>query len=361
MAEGRGVTVGFLVVKGIEGLGNRLMCVANAIEYCQKTNRTLYIDWTDGMYADKGINAFHLFFDIKGILYEEDASNVVGETFYPEYAGYLPFDFKTRDYFTSYHYRDCHRIVQRLIDLMSSCVHFFCSEDTFKKFHILWYHRCAKDKNVRKKLRNPWGDIATFGSDLPLSRKEDVVFFMDFAPCYSSDILRENICLKPNIQKEVDDFLKKNEMFNKTMAIHIRDTDKRHDADYEQLIGYIREFMEKHQLEKIYVATDQKNVHDLFMKAFQNRVIFYTDDIPEIDNQDGIGLHMWAEQAENLQLRAKIFHDSIMDMWLLSKAKYLLYQGNSTFSMISKELKKGKNCLDWQKIVQGAFKDDQRY
>ena len=24
----------FLVVKGIEGLGNRLMCVANAIEYC---------------------------------------------------------------------------------------------------------------------------------------------------------------------------------------------------------------------------------------------------------------------------------------------------------------------------------------
>lgn len=78
MAKRRGAGVKSLVVKGIEGLGNRLMCVANAIEYCQKTNRTLYVDWTDGMYADRGINAFHLFFDIKGILYEEDAMRVVG-------------------------------------------------------------------------------------------------------------------------------------------------------------------------------------------------------------------------------------------------------------------------------------------
>lgn len=349
-----------MVVKGIEGLGNRLMCVANAIEYCQKTNRTLYVDWTDGMYADRGINAFHLFFDIKGILYEEDAMRVVGESFYPEYAGYLPFDFKTRDYFTSYHYRECHWSIRKLIDLINSCAHFFCSEDTFKKFHILWYHRCAKDKNVRKSLRKPWGDIATFGSELPLSRKEDIVFYMDFAPSYSADVLRQNICLKPDIEKEVDNFLKENGMFEKTIAIHIRDTDKGHYVDYDQLINYIRGFMMKHQLELIYLATDQRNVRDLFIETFQNQVIYYAEDIPKIDSQKGIGLHMWAEQEADMCVRIKIFHDSIMDMWLLSKAKYLLYQGNSTFSMISMELKKGNNCFDWQKILQGEFKDDQR-
>lgn len=343
----------FLVVKGIEGLGNRLMCVANAIEYCQKTNRTLYIDWTDGMYAGIGINAFSLFFDIRGILYEENVTNVVGETFYPEYAGYLPINFKTRDYFTSYHYHGCHWIVQKLIDLISSFVHFFCSEDTFKRFHILWYHRCAKDKNVRKKLKNPYGDIATFGSNLPLTRKEDIVFFMDFAPDYSSDILRENICLKPDIQNELDIFLKNNEMFNNTVAIHIRDTDKGHYVDYGQLICYIREFMMEHRLEKIYLATDQKNVQDLFIDSFQDKVFFYTKHIPKIDSQGSRGLHMWAEQNEDLNLREKMFHDSVMDMWLLSKATYLLYQGNSTFSIISMELKKGENCLDWQKIIQG--------
>ena len=54
----------------------------------------------------------------------------------------------------------------------------------------------------------------------------------------------------------------------------------------------------------------------------------------------------------SLQWYQKMFHDSIMDMWLLSKAEYLLYQGNSTFSTISMELKKGINCFDWQKGIQ---------
>lgn len=342
----------FLVVKGIEGLGNRLMCVANAIEYCQKTNRALYVDWSDGMFADKGINAFHTFFDVKGITYEENALNVTGETYYPEYAGYLPFDFKTRDYFTSYHYRDCNKITRGLIDLGSSFVHFFCSENTFKRYHILWCHRCAKDKSIRRKLKKHWGDIATFGSNLPLDRTEDVIFFMDFAPSYPADILRKNICLKSGIQQEINIFLKKHEMFNKTVAIHIRDTDKRHHTDYEKLIQYILNFMLEHRLEKIYLATDQRSVQDLFVERFKNNLIFYDEDLPGIDRQSGIGLHMWAEQVNDLHLREKMFHDSIMDMWLLSKAEYLLYQGNSTFSTISMELKKGINCFDWQKGIQ---------
>ncbi len=339
----------FLVVKGIEGLGNRLMCVANAIEYCQKTNRVLYVDWADGMFAGKGINAFHSYFEIKGIPYEEDAANVAGTTFYPEYAGYLPFDFKTRDYFTSYHYRDCNKVIRKLIDLGSSFVHFFCSEDTFKRYHVFWCHRCAKDKSIRRKLEKHWGDIAVLGSDLPSNRKEDVVFYMDFAPDYSPDILRKNICLKSGIQQEIDAFLKKNEMFRKTVAIHIRDTDKQHHVDYEKLIQYIQKFMLEHQLEKIYLATDQKVVRDLFLEKFQDKLIMYDEEIPEIDKQSGIGLHMWAEQVNDVHLREKMFHDSIMDMWLLSKAEYLLYQGNSTFSTISMRLKEGQNCLDWLK------------
>lgn len=54
-----------IVIKGFAGLGNRLRTIASGIEYAQKTNRKVIIDWSDGMFAEEGINAFDKYFILK--------------------------------------------------------------------------------------------------------------------------------------------------------------------------------------------------------------------------------------------------------------------------------------------------------
>lgn len=40
----------YIVLKACAGLGNRLVTLSNAIDYSLKNNRTLYVDWSDGLF-----------------------------------------------------------------------------------------------------------------------------------------------------------------------------------------------------------------------------------------------------------------------------------------------------------------------
>lgn len=57
----------YLVLKGCAGLGNRFITLMKAINYAKMSGRTLYVDWSDGMFGALGKNAFSEYFDIKGI------------------------------------------------------------------------------------------------------------------------------------------------------------------------------------------------------------------------------------------------------------------------------------------------------
>lgn len=65
-----------LILKGCAGLGNRLITLYSAIRYCIKTHRKLYVDWSDGMFEDKGKNAFFEFFELKGVEHSENLKEV---------------------------------------------------------------------------------------------------------------------------------------------------------------------------------------------------------------------------------------------------------------------------------------------
>ena len=53
----------FLLVKGITGLGDRILCALSGILYAQLSGRTLLIDWSDPFYSSNGDNVFHRFFE----------------------------------------------------------------------------------------------------------------------------------------------------------------------------------------------------------------------------------------------------------------------------------------------------------
>lgn len=49
---------GVVLVKGHEGMGNRILSLLGASLYARLAGRELLVDWRDGVYAEEGVNAF---------------------------------------------------------------------------------------------------------------------------------------------------------------------------------------------------------------------------------------------------------------------------------------------------------------
>ena len=58
---------GPIIVKSVWGLANRVYGLLNAVAYAARFGRPLHVDWTDGMYAKAGTNAFPGLFSLGGI------------------------------------------------------------------------------------------------------------------------------------------------------------------------------------------------------------------------------------------------------------------------------------------------------
>jgi hypothetical protein len=58
---------GAIVVKSVWGLANRIYGLLNAVAYAARFHRPLHVDWTDGMYAEAGVNAFPAIFTVRGV------------------------------------------------------------------------------------------------------------------------------------------------------------------------------------------------------------------------------------------------------------------------------------------------------
>ena len=82
-------------------------------------------------------------------------------------------------------------------------------------------------------------------------------------------------------------------------------------------------------------------------KSIFDKVLTYEKKLPSPNTNRGI--HMWGLDNSDEEYNTQMLKDSIMDMWLLSKCEFLLFQGSSSFSRISRLLHANKsNCYDWE-------------
>lgn len=343
----------YLLVKGTCGLGNRLITLANALEYCEKTGRKIIVDWCDGMFASKGYNAFNEFFEIKNFLWQKEVKIPKDQicSFYPDVARNLPDNFSIDEYFyTCSANKKGSKLLDKLIHFGSGVAHTLLSEDYFKYYFVLWARWELKQEYSELRSGKFQGNFFCLGGDMPVSRKEDVILFGDFCPHIEEKYVRNNIVLKKGIRDEISCFCNDNQLREKTVGVHIRCTDKRFDEDLKDLFAKIDSFIQKHSLEKIFLATDQAEVKDKMLAKYKEKIIIYDKYIPNLEDEK-LGIHTWAlEQGDN-EIKHKILHDAIMEMYLLAETEYLLYQGNSTFSYISYCLKNDDRCFDWQKML----------
>lgn len=313
----------YLIVKGCAGLGNRLVSVFSAIKYCEKNDRTLVIDWSDGQFDKKGIDAFDKCFDLVHVK-NELLQNIDNWLHLTHSSG--------------------------LFKQNPNNHHYSLYLDKQSPFWSKFPEQLFFSEGLRK-LRRRWQPIhqatffnsLSFGSDLNNKHSEDVLYFIDFLPYIDYAQLPEYIQVKPFLQQQVNQFDEQNNLKN-AIGIHIRYSDKKPTSDVQKIINSIKQ---QHLNSAIFLSTDSIEIEKLFLMNFPE-VILYPKLKPELN---GIGLHQWALYNNEEDLKYTLFEESVMEMFLLSKCQYLYYQGNSTFSNISKVYHQNKNnCYDWLKL-----------
>ena len=313
----------YLIIKGCAGLGNRLVTLFSAIKYCEKNNRIVVIDWRDGQFDKKGIDAFKKCFDISHVIVD-DIENI-------------------KDYSRLTHTSELFHNHQQegVYDLY------------LDKQSAFWMSLPAKlfvSENL-KKLRRRWQPILkgnyynslNFGNDLNDNHKEQVLYYVDSLPFIDYSELPNYIQLKPFLEKEVNQFSDDHNITN-AIGVHIRHTDKRPTAEVNKVIRHVKL---NHSNTPVYLSTDSTEVEELFLDEISGTIL-----CPKIKPKlNGEGLHQWALYNNQEDLKYSLYKESVIELFLLSKCKYLYYQGNSTFSNVSKVYHVNKNnCYDWLQL-----------
>ena len=327
----------YLIIKGCAGLGNRLMTICAAIEYCKKTNRILFVDWTDGQFGEAGVNAFNDFFEIKNfpvILNLEEIINFDKLTTYPEIWGTQPlkniYDIYIQEG-NNYFQKLPNKLLFGRLKMLPAYWKYMGESNEKAKYEMIDSFKALFRKN----------DLL-FGGDLSLGINEDVIFYADFRPNYSDKTFLRYIFLKESIQHKVNDIALKWRLDDNTIGVNVRSTDKKPLNSIEFLFEKI-DNMPLHN-PTVYLATDNKKILERF-KIKYTRLVFYERFLPDVTTE---GIHQWSLYQNKPKYAKQILYDSIMQLWLLSKCQYVFYQGNSSFSILAKMLHmdKGKS-FNW--------------
>lgn len=342
----------YLVLKGCAGLGNRFITLMKAIQYAKLSHRKIYVDWCDGMFGPSGCNVFEEYFEFSykniaslseiidhfrngattypSCIEEEDFNRPI----YPQsnissrFMVYTPKIANQTLYKVGLSIIPLHKLVY-LLGLQSF-------QRIEKRKNLSWWNvvrTCCDGKNF------------PLGSNLWPWLKEDIVFFADFRPLISMRKFTKYIRLKEEYQNVID--LKSTEMkLDSAIGVHVRYTDKKPGKRLDNLVHALSERISTNKI-KIFLCTDNLDIQEEFYKKFGDLVFTTEKYIPKCKE----GIHIWASQQADGYLKKRMFEESLTDMWLLSKCKWLYWQGNSSFSYISSILKNDKgNCFDWMKI-----------
>lgn len=310
----------YIVVKGVAGMGNRILFLLVAMVYARITNRILIVDWRDGLYYENGINSFHEFFESP--LVDKNQFIPIGKPVFPEC-------WKNNENAT----------IEKI------CISNGLSAHTGPGIRSMSIdiNNLEYDQNVL--FSYGYGfflDYKKHFSDLPVEMKiNDYRLFFKF-------LIKNYLHLKENIRTEADEFKKK--YFGKiTIGIHIRQTDnirsETRRINIKKHVKIITKLIKKHPKAVIFLSTDNKNILDEYVKKYKNVVFtekFFGNDITE-------GLH----HSKECKNKKNMAIEALKDMYLLSRCDYLVYSSKSSFGQVSSLFFDGKknNLIDFDKKV----------
>lgn len=318
----------YLVLKGCAGIGNRIISACKALAYAQQTGRKLYIDWSDGQFGYRGDNVFYKYFEFADtrVINNFSFGDFTESSVYPD-KKWL-FEDGVYDQ-TELYTTQVPTIIKRLF-----------RSGKYSRYTECW--RLLSAGNDAEYLIPFSTDYLELGEHLSTQLDEDVVIFISFIPPFETEIFAERFRIRKEIEAQIDLHKAKIMGANSSyLAVHVRASDKMPTKDIETLFQAVDQKKDKYDV--LFLATDNVKIEQSFQERYTN-VVVQPKELPELK---GEGLHQWALYNEKHDEKEKMFFQSIIDIALLAKSDYLIYQGNSSFSIIANELRKKENSINW--------------
>ena len=287
----------YLIVKGAGGggIGDRLRCVLCGIAYAKLTNRTIYVDWSDGKLIPEYRNVFDDLFELKNINSIEHCPEVE-DVFPTVWKGRLNESLHTL--YTEFDPQGWNRV------------------EALKRFS---FDQTRLDYSNQVLVM--W-DFDQFDSVARLSNQQQSLKF-------ARQLASKHIVSSQFIAQQIKEFCNKQFLVNeKIIGVHIRATSEfdvlKQSVQINQYIKAIDGFL-KHSANKIFLATDNSSVENKINEEFQGLVI--TRD--KWFAQPGEKIH-FNQDCPDPQTA---LNDAAVEMFLLAQSDFLIYQQNSSFGM----------------------------
>lgn len=283
----------YLVVKGLAGMGNRMLSALTGILYARLSGRRLIIDWSDLTYSNDGSNAFHCYFQCS-LCDPADEIPITDSVCPAAWRGHLDKSAATMrtPYRNITEFRQNTSIDLKKLDYQ---------EDVL----VMW----------------------TFDGDVELLRNHFTGAFGEFSNMSKDEILkkllREDLLPHSRIKNMVDEF-RRERFRGKTVGVHVRYSDHR-----TRLLAILNKLSTLRKIEnglQIFLATDNIQIKRLFEEN-------YPDVITTQHWYPKPGSRIHDNRACPDQLASGV--DALVDLYLLSECDYLIIDTSSTFSKVA--------------------------
>ncbi len=282
-----------LIIKAKGGFGNRILSAATGIVLAELTGRTAVIDWRDGEYLPRGVNAYPLLFD--------------------DPVGIDPAEFDGR--------RDVTPAIWagRLDEHPTDVIERFYPKDHSNPFV---YRKLSID------LARPEVDqeLAVFWSYLPkMARiRRRVARDARFRGRRIDDVTRSVLSLhfRPNerVLTEVRKLFA--DRSRPVIGVHIRYTDRK--VSLDRIVTEVSGLRASMPDATIFLATDNEQVQTRFCDQFSN--VFVIDKVLG-DDVNSLHEHVVLDDPQ------REAENALIDMWALSSCDWLVHSRHSTFSV----------------------------
>ena len=230
----------FVLVKGTAGLGNRIYAVLSAILYAKLSGRRVAVDWSDGVYASLGTDAFPLLF-LSGSVTPLDAVPRAGST--------APWMWARR----------LHRTARQLrrelgVGILPRCpfVGSLYSVDMADLHHpeqvVVMWSLIPVIAPLRRHLTGEWSDWRRLDEEAILAR-----------------LLHEHLEVHPEVDARVDD-IRRTWPDRPRIGVHVRNTDRK--TNLARLYRRLDALVAAEPNAVMFLATDAAGIEDDFRRRY---------------------------------------------------------------------------------------------
>jgi hypothetical protein len=284
----------FVLVKGLSGLGNRMLAATAGTLYAALSGRKLLVDWRDPLYSSDGSNVFHRFF--KSVSCSADDPMPVTDSIYPK--------------------------------LWQKRLHYTARQLAMER----GYTAAAVRRELSidpSRLDYPEGLVVfvDYRARLSLLRPHFRGRFEELSPMSDaailSGILRRDFALQPDIQERVEAFQR--EHFRApTVGVHVRYSDR--SSRLLAIISSLNQLLAREPRCRIFIATDNIEILKMFERSYSGVVA-----TAHWYGAPGASIH---RNSANPDATATAI-EALIDLYLLAECDHLIVDESSTFAVVA--------------------------